>query len=35
MKKITIVIVDDHVMIREMWAKIFSDRKEINISGET
>ncbi len=35
MKKITIVIVDDHIMIREMWAKLFSDRKEIDISGET
>ena len=40
MKKITIAIVDDHKLIREMWAKMFasnseSDSYRIEITGES
>lgn len=35
MKKISVVIVDDHKLIREMWAKMFASDKEIEITGES
>ncbi len=35
MKKTTIVIVEDHKLIRQMWAKLFSDRNDIEITGES
>ena len=40
MKKITLAIIDDHKLIREMWSKIFSSRNEsgsyqIEITGES
>jgi len=35
MKKITIGIVDDHKLIRQMWAKMFEHNSEIEISGES
>ena len=34
MKKISIVVVDDHRLIREMWARIFSGNNEIEIVGD-
>jgi DNA-binding NarL/FixJ family response regulator len=34
MKKITIAVVDDHKLIRQMWAKIFAGNNEIEITGE-
>ena len=35
MKKISIAIVDDHKLIREMWAKLFSGHAEYEIAGES
>jgi two-component system, NarL family, invasion response regulator UvrY len=35
MKKITVVIVDDHKLIREMWTKMFAGNKQIRITGES
>jgi DNA-binding NarL/FixJ family response regulator len=35
MKKTRIVVVDDHKLIREMWARLFSTRQEIEIVGES
>jgi DNA-binding NarL/FixJ family response regulator len=35
MKKITLVAVDDHKFIREMWALLFSDNKEIELTGDS
>jgi DNA-binding NarL/FixJ family response regulator len=35
MKKITIAIVDDHKLIRQMWAKMFEGNNEIEIKGES
>lgn len=35
MKKITIAILDDHQLIRQMWAKIFAHKSEIEITGES
>lgn len=35
MKKITVGIVDDHKLIREMWVKLFSDRTDIEVTGES
>jgi two-component system invasion response regulator UvrY len=35
MKKITIVIIDDHKLIREMWAKLLSGRTDIEVTGES
>lgn len=35
MKKITIVIVDDHKLIREMWVKLFAPKNEIEVTGES
>ena len=34
MNKITIVIIEDHKMVREMWGKLLSERKDILISGK-
>jgi DNA-binding NarL/FixJ family response regulator len=34
MKKISIVVVDDHKLIREMWTRIFLDNSEIEIVGD-
>lgn len=35
MNKITIAIVDDHRLIREMWVKLFAVRKDIEIAGDS
>lgn len=35
MKKISIVIVDDHKLIREMWAKMFSNHPSLEVTGES
>ena len=35
MKKTTVVIVDDHKLIREMWTKMFAVNKQIEIMGES
>jgi two-component system, NarL family, invasion response regulator UvrY len=35
MKKITVVIIEDHKLIREMWGKMFADNPEIEITGES
>jgi len=35
MKKITVAIVDDHKLIREMWTKLFSEKNEIDVIGES
>jgi len=35
MKKISVVVVDDHKMIREMWMRLFSETKEYEIVGES
>lgn len=35
MKKISIVIVDDHKLIREMWTKMFSSHPSLEVTGES
>lgn len=35
MKKITLVIVDDHKLLREMWRQIFAGSPEIEVVGES
>jgi DNA-binding NarL/FixJ family response regulator len=35
MKKITIAIVDDHKLIRQMWATLFANNTEIELIGES
>lgn len=35
MKKLTIVIVDDHQLVREMWGKIFSANETLEIVAES
>lgn len=35
MKKITIVIVEDHKLVREMWGQLFSSRPDIEIIGKS
>lgn len=35
MKKISVVIVDDHKLIREMWTKMFAVNKQIEKTGES
>jgi DNA-binding NarL/FixJ family response regulator len=35
MKKITVVIVDDHRLIREMWATMLTSNSEYEITGES
>jgi len=35
MKNISVVIVEDHKLIREMWTKMFSINKQIEITGES
>ena len=35
MKKTTIAIVDDHKLIREMWATIFATKTSFEIAGES
>lgn len=35
MKKITIAVIDDHKLIRQMWVKTFADNDEIEITGES
>ena|SRR5688572_16152475 len=35
MKKITVVIVDDHKLIRQMWEMMFAGNPEIEITGES
>lgn len=34
MKKTSIVVVDDHKLIREMWTRMFSEKEEVEIVGE-
>lgn len=34
MKKISIGVVDDHKLIRQMWALMFADRPDMEITGE-
>jgi DNA-binding NarL/FixJ family response regulator len=35
MKKITIAVIDDHKLIRQMWVKLFADNSAIEITGES
>ena len=35
MKKLTLIIVDDHKLLREMWGRIFADNKDIEVVGES
>lgn len=35
MRQITVAIVDDHQLVREMWAEIFVSSKDIKIVGES
>ena len=35
MKKITIAVVDDHKLIRQMWANLFAGKSDIEIIGES
>lgn len=34
MKKISVVIVEDHQMVREMWVQLFATQKDIEVVGE-
>lgn len=34
MKKITVIVVDDHKLIREMWTQIFRSKEDIQVIGE-
>lgn len=34
MKKTTIVVVDDHKLIREMWTRMFAEKTDVEIAGE-
>ncbi len=34
MKKLSVVIVEDHQMVREMWVQLFATEKEIEVVGE-
>ncbi len=34
MKKISIVIVDDHKLIREMWVRLFAEKPGTEITGQ-
>lgn len=35
MKKYTLVVVDDHKLIRQMWTKLFARHEQIEITGES
>jgi DNA-binding NarL/FixJ family response regulator len=35
MKKITVVIVEDHKLVREMWGQLFAGRPEIEVVGKS
>ncbi len=35
MKKITIAIVDDHILMRELWTTMFADETEMEVTGES
>jgi len=35
MKKISVAIVEDHQMVREMWAQLFAERKDIEVVGKS
>ncbi|MEO6613799.1 MAG: response regulator transcription factor [Chitinophagaceae bacterium] len=35
MNKITVVVVEDHQLVREMWVQLFTGKKEIEVVGET
>jgi two-component system invasion response regulator UvrY len=35
MKKITVAIIDDHKLIREMWVKMFVAKSEVEVVGES
>lgn len=34
MKKTSIVVVDDHKLIREMWTRMFAEKNDVEIAGE-
>jgi two-component system invasion response regulator UvrY len=35
MNKVTVVVVEDHQLVREMWVQLFAGKKEIEVVGET
>lgn len=35
MKKITVAVVDDHQLVREMWTEMFAGRKDMEITGSS
>lgn len=35
MNKITVVVVEDHKLVREMWVQLFAGRKDIEVVGES
>lgn len=35
MKKIAVAIVEDHQLVREMWAQLFAERKDIEVVGKS
>lgn len=35
MKKISVILVEDHQLVREMWASLFADNNEIEVVGES
>lgn len=35
MKKISVAIVEDHQLVREMWAQLFAERKDIEVVGKS
>lgn len=35
MKKISVIIVEDHQMVREMWSQLFEVKKEIEVVGKS
>ena len=35
MNKITVVVVEDHQLVREMWVQLFAGKKEIEVVGES
>lgn len=35
MKKISIAIIEDHQLVREMWVQLFADKPEMEVTGES
>lgn len=35
MKKISVIVVEDHKLVREMWTSLFADNNEIEVIGES